>query len=118
VRKRIATLVAGLGIAGVLVPLGGTAQASDCVGSSAFPATFACVIRRQLVGATVTPGPVLHTPPFCAEVCLGEQAIQLLDINIDDHEITVVYYAGKCYYVGNGTITTRDATSIDPPACP
>jgi len=114
VKKRIATLVAASALAGVLSPLAttGASAAPECVGSPAIPETYACIVRRDLFTINVVPGPVVHTVPFCALVlCVAEQAIPLIDVQIQDDEIVVLYYLGKCYYVGNGTVTSSSGAS-------
>lgn len=110
-RKSIATLAVTLGLAGVIAPFNATAAhaAPECIGSVAVPPSYVCIVRRDLFQIDVTSGPVVHTVPFCALViCVGEQAIPLVDITVQDNEIVVLYYMNKCYYVGNGTVTTVD----------
>lgn len=117
-RKRFVSMALGLGLAAGLAPVGGAAQAAECVGLPAVPATFACVMRRDLVEPEVNDDPALVVPETCVVVCIDEQDVPLVDVVIHDDEIVVVYHNGKCYYVGNFTLTTRWATSTNPPACP
>lgn len=117
-KKRFAAMALGLGLVGALLPMAGTAQAAECVGLPAFPDTYACVIRRDLVQPEINADPVFIFPETCIIVCIQEQRIPLIDVIVHDDEVVVVYYNGKCYYVGNNHVWTRAATSIDPPACP
>ena len=111
-------MAVGLSLAGVLGPFTPAAHAAECVGVPAIPATYACIVRRDLVEPEINDDPVLNVPETCVVVCIGEQQIPLIDVVVHDDEIVVVYYSGKCYYVGNFNVWTRAATSTAPPACP
>jgi hypothetical protein len=119
-RKRVAGafLSLGLGLGLAAVPLGPAAHAApECAGVTLFPATSACVVRRDLVKVSTVDGAQVRVPQVCFVVtCTEERWITQPDVEVNDDEVVVLYYLGRCYYVGNAHVWWVDSASAD--GCP
>ena len=116
-RKRIATLAAGLGAAAALLPVGPAAHAQGpfaCFGVQGTPEAFLCLIRGK-AGATPYPdGGWIKAPGVCVFICTEPIEQETPRVEPYEGEMLVYWYNNNCYYhYTDGSYTTTPTTVID-----
>ncbi len=121
-KKRIAMLVAGLGLAGLLAPFGSTSANADpaCLQGGVVPPQAGFCVDREPPDVTITAQKLVLAPPGCYLVaCTGEIALEGYNVVVTDHNLVVLWSAGlqKCVIVGDSGLVTVKPNVSDPSGC-